>query len=220
MARQIGSRRRSCQQKRLQGPWRVIATYQDAEEEIGAEVPRIEWQHDTELIEKSLFSLPEVNAEAIGYENGPGAYRRTIERAVEDGDPYDSDDETERDFVDLFPPLLFPWANRVFVELTRGQTDYQEAYEVVRRVRVASWKYPFGRQKISARLVYTTAQLGIPLDIVTGFTLPEALTNTIVGWRLRSQSYSLDAERRIETIEFVLAAWSTIAYSASGGNFS
>jgi len=194
-------------------PWRVIITYQDSGGVLG-ETPRVEWVHSTELIDKSLFTIEAVQAEAGNYPYGPAAYKETIERMVQDGVPYTATVGTEN-FSDELPPGLYPQAHKVWLELSRGATDYQEAVQTVQRLRSASWLYPFQRAILSSRLVYTPAQLGIPNNITASIALPPAQPQSLVGWRLRGQTFTLTGERRTEAIEFVLAAWTTLAYSAA-----
>lgn len=203
-------------------PYRVTITHTSIPELLAP--PTIEWVHTTELVDRSLWSLPAVQAEAATFlgEAPPTSsmkYKQAIEKLIEQGDPYSVDDPTVRDFVDIFPPAIYPYASMMFLELSRGNEDYQESVEVIQRVRVASWQYPFARAKLSSRLVYSTAQVGVPSDIVSSFWFPPEVPQSIVGWRLRGQHYTLESTRRVETIEFVLAAWSTLPYEAAGGGF-
>lgn len=199
------------------GPYYTI-TIRSGSSPTTPDAEPVRWSLTTEVIEKDIFTHPDVNAE-METANSPAAYRADILAAVKEGRRtlFDGlDDE-----VGL--PALFPLAERVFQELRRGVSGYEDSYLVLRRTRAvaASVTTPMGTSASS--VIYDTGQLGIPSGLA--FQIPTLTTltappGTAWGWRLRAHESEFEGTRIQQRHEFLLAAWSTLFYQASASPFA
>lgn len=212
------SRNNTATLSRVGGDWIVTVLQQATGGPLASKSPMVNWDHAVEQVEKSWFTIPAVQTEAENYisvttDLGPAAYKRDIEQGVKDG-------LSRQQMLDVYGFTSSSFAILIYTQLMRGIDTYQDEYNVVRRtIDVPLW-WDFSRTIIRSNKVYTTEQIGLPSDIWDSIEEPDALSETVVGWRVRSQNYSRAGGRRQEVIEWVLAAWPTLAYSAAGGNFS
>jgi len=200
-SRRAGGRGERAEASQVEGPvWRVNVQLPLTT------VVSTDWECTTELIEKDLFESPAVAADAALWTNGPRAYRTLIE---------EGDVDTIDDMV-----AKCPLAVTVSNKLARGITGWETEYQVVRRTRRGAYQYPFNRTIYQAKYVYSTAQIGMPGNLAFSFaSLFPQPSDTIQGWRLRTQQFSLVDTRWEEVVEWALANWDSMLYEAAPGAF-
>lgn len=182
------------------------------------EKPFVErWTLSTEILEKDLFSHPNIVAEMFNYPLGPARYRKVVEEIVQDGGDGSS-----------YPGPESQWLIR---ELSRGVEAYEHEYHILSRtvtfdrLTADTLPSPYNMQLQLSRNVYSSSSLQaneqIPADVF--FALPQdrsaaevandALLNLFWGWRIREQQAEIDtATTGMFRSSWVYAAWSTFLY--------
>ena len=168
------------------------------------------WSLSTELVEKSLFTLPGAIGEATLFAEGAASYKKQIEDAV-----------SSHTTLDTFTFASHDWAQIIWEEMMRGVQAYEVEYTVLTRTINFDFKEPPGELKLKpTRYIYTKAQLeaieGVPADVM--FTLPDDPGSNpdqaMWGWRIRDQSAEItNATTGQHTTSWVYAAWSTFLYT-------
>lgn len=179
----------------------------------GASVSYIErWSVTSEILEKSIWSRPIVIAESIAWalENGyVPEYKKRIEDAASDGEPLDSV---------LFG--LYPVAQKVHRELSRGVESYETEYAILTKELSVPASSLLNIQLATTRTIYTSAQLqsveNIPSNVM--FSLPDAPSaaepQTMWGWRVRDQEAEVAVDTRVVLRStWAFAQWSTFLYT-------
>jgi len=175
------------------------------------ESPYVErWTLTTEIIEKDLFSHPEVMAEMYAYSDGAAKYKKRIEDAIANGDT-----------ITASPSWLIK-------ELSRGVEGYEHEYHVLSRTttfdRLAGDQLPspFNMRLILSRQILSSSQLAaeqnIPADVL--FSLPadrgsstDDAKKVQWGWRVREQKAEIDTSTMGSfQMSWTYAAWSTFIY--------
>jgi hypothetical protein len=214
----------------IQGPlWSLVTTYtggaavpgQEPEDEVATD----KWSTHTNILEKEIWMHPLVFAAAVAYDSAnPNKFKRQLEKYAEEENPIVGPD-CMSDSTSLASPYsslqVHDVAEDVMIELGRGATHYEDEYLVLRRTRTISTTFPVSMPLYSTRLIYTTAQIPVPLNVLFSLpTFPDAPAQSSWGWRLRTQQSDFVGPTRIEQVfEWVLAAWSTLLYSTSSSNF-
>lgn len=188
-----------------------------------AETPQDEWEIDHEMVQTSLFNVPEVTQEAYrwveeaGSVTGPPAegivhtiamYRRLLEDAVKRGEPN--------------PLQTYPIASLVYLELSRGNEAMELDRIILRRIRHFSPQYAERAKLTRLPNVYST------LALIETFAVPKLVQdqlpatpatedtprNTFWGWKVRrDRSVVIPRMNKIrEEKEWVFAAWARLNY--------
>jgi hypothetical protein len=182
------------------------------------------WSVATEILDKSIWSKPEVIAKMETFPQASGGwagYRKGIEDAVDQG---------------LDEPTwgTDPTAASVIIELRRGAEAYEFDYLVLSRTVTFDFRNPiYGTLQLpSNRYIYTTDTLktneSIPSEVL--FVLPNdtqgGLTHasyqssanptgyhSLWGWRIRDQVAEItNRQTGSHTTSWVYARWSTFLY--------
>lgn len=179
--------------------------------------PYIElWSIDTELVEKSLFTLPDAINEAGRFtpaEGGRAGYKKFIEDAVKN---YETLSTT------IFPIATWPWAHKIHEEMMRGVEVYEHEYTILTRTINFDFLYPPGNLVLKpTRYIYKTHEIESlehpPASVL--FKLPaynEANNpnQAMWGWRIRDQHAEItNATTGQHVTSWVYAAWSTFLYT-------
>lgn len=171
----------------------------------------------TEFVEKDIFQIPEVALEAKDYDS-------KVDATGTEGDPYYREAAEQAATNKLALPVdanAYPLFQSVVRYLRDGTSGYEVEYVVIRRSR----RIPRGSDIVASigdgLNIYTTAQLGLPPDVA--FAVPdssalEPVPDYIWGWRRRPGNSTVEGTFLEQSSEFILAQWSTLAYTqASGG---
>lgn len=178
----------------------------------GEETPLDDWEIDHEMVQVSVFNVPEVTAEAKTY-TSKAQYRKDIEDAVRKG-------ETK-------PPMynpatgVYPFSNWVYTELSRGNEATELDRIVLRRVRHFSFKYAKRAELTVLPTVYKTPALlrvFSPVPDVIQKQLPadpgpaDTPELTEWGWKVRrDKSVPIPRLNKVrEEKEWVFAAWALL----------
>lgn len=181
----------------------------------------------TESAALSIFSLPDVQADAEDYDAELSAGARTYRQVAEE-----SVDETQVIDTTTFTPATaaaqLARMQSVIRHLRAGVTGYEEDNLALVRFRQIDNAYATGTGKFNlrgSRIIYTTSQLNLPSDIA--FTLTDLPTGTDGltqdyrwGWRLRGQRVERIGSLTEQTIHLTYAAWSLLAYVDANGNLN
>jgi hypothetical protein len=190
-----------------------------------AETPQDEWEIDHEMVQTSLFNVPEVTQEAqrwvaeVNSSPGPqpagvvptvAMYRRLLEDAVRKGEP------------NPLPSQFWPIASLVYLELSRGNEATELDRIILRRIRHFSPQYPERAKLTRLPNVYST------LALIETFSVPKLIQdqlpatpppgdtpkNTFWGWKVRrDRSVVIPRMNKIrEEKEWVFAAWARLNY--------
>lgn len=170
------------------------------------------WSVENEILEKSIWSRNSVMTEALEWANENGTvaeYKKRIEDAANDGEALSSA---------LFG--LYPVAQKVHEELSRGVTSYETEYAVLTKELSLPTDSNTTIQLTNTRTIYTTTQLqsveNIPDSVM--FSLPDApetaATQTMWGWRVRDQEAEVQLDTRVVLrSSWAFAQWSTFLYT-------
>lgn len=192
-----------------------------------------QWTHTHEIIEKEIWAAPWVQEAMKSTDDGgscpsPADFRKTIEDAVDDGDSFATLLETFRakgsawDFVSsvlTFDGRTYaaPYA-LIYRELVRGATHWTTEANVVRRVRTSGLGFQWYATILSTKWIYPNSAItSMPSSIWAEIIPPQQEPYAYVGWRMRAREYEISGDRRSETVEIVLAAWSTNNYTVWTG---
>lgn len=170
------------------------------------------WRVRYESLEKDAFLHPSIVADA-GLTN-TADYRKSIEEAVSGGKPSST-------FT------LGSVKQRLYYELCRGATHYRSRYLVLSCRRTVSAAYT-GTFTVASEEgpIYSTGQLPVPSGILaklpgqTGNAFPVNPNQSQWGWLNFGFETDFVGTRAEVNLEFVCAAWSTLYYTPSGGNFT
>jgi hypothetical protein len=194
------------------GPVWSLFVDDPVQESIGDELDR--WEIFTESTEKSLFELPDAVDEALLYNagvlTGNSSYRSVVESAV----------ETRDDVIESF---TWPIAKLIVHHLRFGVTGWQLDLVGIRRTRrLLSYSANNYRMNLDGGLlIYSNGQLGVPSSVAFGLPLTPPNISTLFtwGWRKRSQRVEIVGSFVEQTVELLLAPWSTsLAYQIASSN--
>lgn len=202
------------QMSKADGPYYLLTATYATQAPIGNDEAPVRWTISTEVLQKSIFTLPVVANEMENYAD-PTRYRENIE-------------EVARDSTKSLEPAIaaLPYAPLVLRSLRRGGDDWETEYLTLTRSRTVDITVPTKMSVNVTRKIFTTAQLGVPASVA--FVLPtqaelnalDTPAGSVWGWRLRghsSEHYGIRIEQRHE---FVLAAWDTLKYEESNEAFT
>jgi hypothetical protein len=188
------------------GSWQLVISLPD--------VAFDRWEIDTEWEQRSLFALPQADAEMSAYSNagstGRAAYKKMIEDAVSNGDNALSVTEG-----------AYPYAYVIFRLMSRGVEAYEVRRPVIRRRRTVALQWATPITLDQNENVYTTAKLittfAIPALVQLQLPANPAVTpiDCAWAWKTRTQaSSSVPALNKTEEqTEWVFAAWPTKYYT-------
>lgn len=198
------------------GPYRQLIAWHNIHSALYGAITR--WTIATETVEKPIWTLPAVKAEADAYSytdpngqllTGPAAYRKGIEEAA----------NTRTSLGAAYAAQTV--AANVHQELLRGVQAYEHDYTILtRNLTFDPRKQPRTIQLGSTRYIYTTAQLeaqaSIPAQVM--FELPTdgaADVQAMWGWRIRDQEAEVNlGQTSTHRTSWVYANWSTFLYTA------
>lgn len=204
--------------------WSLVATTAGPQDG-GSEIPVERWTWRKELIQRDIFTKPEVAKEARQFSGtggtNPAEYRKLITDAVERGTQLPSS------------LALKAQAPQVWLELTAGTDAYELEYLVLQRTKNTTQSFAPRIVLNATSYIYTTRQLAIAENIPGAVevvlpggrttiggnlaTNPEpavAAGNTMWGWRSRDHEGEYDGPVRFcESTTWVYAAWSTYLYT-------
>lgn len=174
------------------------------------EVPPDRYEISTEAVDKSVFEIPEAIAESQVYDGllpeGAETYKQWAEQTA----------ATKRNFV----AGTWPIQEAIVRHLKAGVTGFQIDFVVLRRFRQCPIEYAnsAGRFTLDANnYIYTTGQLNLPSSVA--FITPAFPADPSVdfawGWKRRSQRVEIVGDYAEQTVELVLAPWSTLAYEVA-----
>lgn len=170
------------------------------------------WEVFTESTEKSIFEIPAVVDDAANWD-----------ASINDGEPTFKDEcEAAVTRKDTAAFGIGVTAESVIKLLRTGTTGWQLDLVGLRRTRtiqagtVASFQITLD----TGLFVYSTAQLNLPPAVAFAVPVtPSAISDVFVwGWRKRSQRVEIVGSFVEQTVELLLAPWSTLAYQAASGN--
>lgn len=165
-----------------------------------------------EMEQRSIWNHPSVKTEAKAYDDalvtaGDQTFRDIAEDAVSGK-------------IGISPTGLMA---QVIAHLRAGVDSWEQEYVVLRRTRTVPPNLTTACNIAAASLIYTTAQLLLPGDVL--FSLPDITamvepdsTNFRWGWRRRPSTSTIQGQSNEQTSEFILAAWSLLFYSPSTEN--
>lgn len=172
------------------------------------------WEIATQSVDKSIFEHDTIIAAAAAYDATLSANQDTFKKAVTDAA------DAQASFV----------ADSVFGKCVRhlraGVTGFQRDFITLRRFRQVDSAYAVGASgKFNIgddSLIYSTAQLNVPQDVA--FALPNTPSDPSEdfswGWKRTGQRVEIVGINYEQTVELLFAPWSTLVYSASGGNLA
>ena len=168
------------------------------------------WSAGTTALEVDIFREPDI-FDWMESQSNPLAWRREIENAFNEA----------RDIDDSIISLSDDVADAVLLELRRGASSFATEYLTVRRTRIVPRQFGTAMVIYPASYVFTPAQLPFPADVnfVIG-TLPDTPAQTLWGFRRTNQTCEWAGDRIEMSVEFTLADWSTLLYTASPSNFT
>lgn len=169
------------------------------------------WEVFTESTEKSLFELPDVVQDAANWDSG-----------LSDGEPtFREECEQAVNNISTAAFGIGPTAESVIRHLRAGTTGWQLDLVGLRRTRTIQAGTAAGFQITldTGLYVYSTAQLNLPPAVAFAVPgTPSAISDLYVwGWRKRSQRVEIVGSFVEQTVELLLAPWSTLAYASAGG---
>lgn len=195
------------------GPWTVLRAKRQSFDATDNQQVVDRYTFAKEQIEKEIWTLPGVQAEALTFGGGMSAYRALLEDTAE---TLDGAEETILNSSQFDP---YPIMRKILIELTRGATAYEDEYITLRRERVVGIKYTPKLSLEANSIIYTTGELisvfGIPnFPYITMPATPTTPPNSRWGWRSRKQEVQFIEGQKIQVIQdWVYAAWSTNIYS-------
>jgi len=170
-----------------------------------------------EMEQREIWNHPEVKTAAQAFDQiipaSEDSFRKRAENAV-DGrlDTAAADD-----------PVSGVTFRRVVAHLKAGITGWEQEQVLLRRTRVVPPSVASPCNIDAASLIYTTAQLDLPGDVL--FILPDISsltdpdpTNFQWGWRRRPSTSMIQGQANEQTSEFLLAAWSLMLYTPASSN--
>lgn len=179
-----------------------------------------------EFVEKELWSIPGVIAEAALYDatvsvGEAPTYRKRAEEAAE---AFDNGTGIEA--------ATYPLWHKIVRYLKNGVTGWESEYVVLRRSRRVSRAQ--GNRGVDNRTtigdslsVYSTAQLDLPSDVL--FTVPDSvafnnsmsdaeLEDYFWGWRRRPSTSVFEGIHADQTNEFIFSQWMNMRYTPATSN--
>lgn len=169
------------------------------------------WEVFTESTEKSLFELPDVVQDAANWD-----------ASIDEGEPTFRDEcEAGVNRKDTAAFGIGATAESVIKHLRAGTTGWQLDLVGLRRTRTlrAGSVAQFQITLDTGLFVYSTAQLNLPPAVAFAVPgTPSAISDLYVwGWRKRSQRVEIVGSFVEQTVELLLAPWSTLAYAPANG---
>jgi hypothetical protein len=187
------------------------------------EVPPDRYEIGTETVSRDLFAHPSAVAEAANYDSRISDADQTFRGWAEDAAA------NRRSFQ----AGLWPVQESIVRHLKAGVTGFEVNFIRLRRFRQCPIEYAngAGRFALSAsRLVYSTSQLNLPSAIAFRippmpsdapfvFIKPDGtrIQDFAWGWKRTLQSCQIVGDYVEQTVELVLAPWSTLAYERATG---
>lgn len=191
------------------------------------ESPVERWTWRKELVQRDIFTKPEVAKEAREFSGqggtNPGTYRQKLVDAISNGSAFPTD----------MSGLIN--APQVFLELAAGADAYELEYLVLTRTRKTTSNFAPRIVLDSTSVIYTTNELieielipdevarvlpGGPKPVGSSGTNPSPTTtpgNAIWGWRTRDHEGDFEGNFRFaETTSWVFANWSMYLYKRYG----
>lgn len=169
-----------------------------------------------EMEQREIWSHPTVKESMIAYDALSAGEADTFRKRAEDAVDSNTDDS------DITDPVFA----QVVANLKAGINSWEQEYIVLRRTRVVPPNLSSPVNISAASLIYTTAQLQLPGDVL--FVVPsdaEIATfpepdpdNFRWGWRRRPSTSTIQGQANEQTSEFLLAAWSLLFYTSATSN--
>ena len=172
------------------------------------------WTLTTEILDKDLFSHPDVAAQLYAYADGPAAYKKAIEDLASGASTTVPGDAT-----------VASWLSR---ELSRGVQAYEHEYHILNRnvtfdrlyadSLVSPWNMPLTLSSQILKSSTLSTQQSIPPDVMfelPGDSIPDPARRWQYGWRVREQKAEVDTSTTgAFSMSWTYAAWSTFLYTA------
>lgn len=194
------------------GKWALTATYGGTgSSDPNQERPTERWSWRKELIQRPIWSLPEV-AKHIRSLAAPAEFKRALTQGVEDGKKFSE--------ITLPTGADSALAEKIYNELVAGADSYETETIVLQRSRQQATRVTTLLVLNASSKIYTKAQLvqaeQIPTEVAA--VLPAEPASVPLqsqwGWRRRDEEGDYEGpSKRVEQTTWAFAAWSTFLYT-------